>query len=193
MPLAPRRALAAFAFSVLTLATTARASDQDWPQWRGANGDAKASGFVAPRTWPKALVKKWSIEVGEGVATPALVGDRLYVFSRQADNEILRCMSVTDGKEIWQDKYPSLGATGPAAAYSGPRGCPVWRMGKWSRSACAGCLPATTPPAANGSGRRMISAAQPLDFRHPPRRSSSTVCASRNSVTNPTARSRRMT
>lgn len=31
---------------------------QDWPQWRGANRDAKASGFTAPKTWPKELTQK---------------------------------------------------------------------------------------------------------------------------------------
>jgi hypothetical protein len=62
------------------------AGASDWPQWRGANRDAKVTGFVAPTTWPKELTKKWSIPVGDGVATPAMVGDRLYVFTRQWDN-----------------------------------------------------------------------------------------------------------
>ena len=26
---------------------------QDWPQWRGVNRDGKASGFTAPKEWPK--------------------------------------------------------------------------------------------------------------------------------------------
>ena len=51
---------------------------QDWPQWRGANRDGKATGFTAPKTWPKELTQKWKVPVGDGVATPALVGDRLY-------------------------------------------------------------------------------------------------------------------
>src|SRR5262245_62143426 len=46
---------------------------QEWPQWRGPNRDAKASGFHAPAAWPKDLSKKWSVPVGNGVATPALV------------------------------------------------------------------------------------------------------------------------
>src|SRR5260221_10169358 len=55
---------------------------QDWPQWRGPNRDAKVTGFNAPKTWPKELTKKWNVPVGEGVATPALVGDKLYVSDR---------------------------------------------------------------------------------------------------------------
>ena len=47
---------------------------QDWPQWRGPNRDAKAADFKAPKTWPKELTQKWKVTVGDGVATPALVG-----------------------------------------------------------------------------------------------------------------------
>ncbi len=103
---------------------------QDWPQWRGPNRDAKATDFKAPNTWPKELTRKWRITIGEGVATPALVGDKLYVFSRQEANEVLRCLNPADGKELWQDKYESLGATGPAQGFSGPRSSPVVAGGK---------------------------------------------------------------
>ena len=52
---------------------------QDWPQWRGANRDAKAADFKAPKNWPKELTQKWKVIVGEGVATPSLVGDKFKV------------------------------------------------------------------------------------------------------------------
>ena len=87
---------------------------QDWPQWRGPNRDAKAADFKAPKTWPKELTEKWKVTVGEGVATPALVGDKLFVFSRQDGNEITRCLNAADGKELWSEKYESLGSTGGA-------------------------------------------------------------------------------
>src|SRR6266404_228122 len=103
---------------------------QDWPQWRGPNRDAKATGFTAPKTWPKQLTQKWKVTVGDGVATPALVGDKLYVFSRQDGNEVIRCLNAADGKEIWKDKYETGGATGPAASFSGPRSSPAVADGK---------------------------------------------------------------
>lgn len=116
IPLAATLALAAVASAL---------SAQDWPQWRGSNRDAKAVGFVAPTTWPKELSPKWKVTVGEGVATPALVGDRLFVFSRQDGNEVIRCLDAGSGKELWQDKYDALGATGPASGFSGPRSSPT--------------------------------------------------------------------
>ena len=103
---------------------------QDWPQWRGPNRDGKAAGFTAPKTWPKELTQKWKVTVGEGVATPSLVGDKLYVFARQEGGEITRCLNAADGKELWKDKYDALGATGPAQGFSGPRSSPTVANGK---------------------------------------------------------------
>src|SRR5438552_4372993 len=111
-------------------ATTSYVLAQDWPQWRGANRDAKAAPFAAPKTWPKELTQKWKVTVGEGVATPALVGDKLYVCSRQEGNEITRCLDAASGKELWQDKYETGGASGPASGYSGPRSSPAVAQGK---------------------------------------------------------------
>src|SRR5262249_44599096 len=71
--------------------------------------------------WPKELTQKWKVSVGEGVATPALVGDKLYVFGRQGGNEIIRCLNAADGSEVWQDKHESAGANPPAQDFSGPR------------------------------------------------------------------------
>ncbi len=109
---------------------TTQTSAQDWPQWRGANRDAHVAGFQAPSTWPKSLAQKWKVTVGEGVATPALVGDRLYVFAREEGREVLRCLDATSGKELWQDSYESLGATGPSQSFSGPRSSPAVAAGK---------------------------------------------------------------
>jgi outer membrane protein assembly factor BamB len=58
------------------------------------------------------------------------VGDKLYVFTREGGNEVIRCLDVADGKEIWQDKYDTGGATGPASGFAGPRSCPAVADGK---------------------------------------------------------------
>jgi outer membrane protein assembly factor BamB len=103
---------------------------QDWPQWRGPNRDGKATGFTAPKTWPKELMEKWKVKVGEGVATPALVGDKLYVFSRESGSEVIRCLDAGTGKEVWKDSYEARGVTGPASGFSGPRCSPAVADGK---------------------------------------------------------------
>lgn len=122
---------------------------QDWPQWRGANRDARAADFKAPNTWPKELTRKWTIPVGEGVASPAVIGDRVYVFSRQDNSEVTRCLAAADGKEIWLDKYESLGASGPAQGFSGPRSSPAVANGKVVTLGVRGMISALD--AANGT------------------------------------------
>ncbi len=104
---------------------------QDWPQWRGPNRDGKVTGFTAPQTWPKALAEKWKTTVGSGDATPALVGDKLYIFSRQGDDEVTLCLNAADGKEVWRDKYAVEAIRGAdARAHPGPRSSPAVADGK---------------------------------------------------------------
>jgi outer membrane protein assembly factor BamB len=114
----------------LVLADVRSGAAQDWPQWRGPDRNAKAAGFKAPETWPKALKQQWKVTVGDGVSTPALVGDRLYVFAMQDRNEVIRCLEAATGKELWQDKYEAQPATGPASGFGGPRASPTVAEGK---------------------------------------------------------------
>jgi outer membrane protein assembly factor BamB len=65
-----------------------------------------------------------------GDATPALVGNKLYVFAREGDDEVIRCLDAADGKELWQVKYAAQDVTGPAAPHVGPRSSPAVADGK---------------------------------------------------------------
>jgi outer membrane protein assembly factor BamB len=88
----------------LLLCTAASAPAADWPQWRGPARDGIAAEFQAPAVWkPDALTKKWSITVGEGHASPVVVGDRVFVFSREGERETMRCLALADGKELWKE------------------------------------------------------------------------------------------
>ena len=116
--------------SGLAFVVAGAAVAQDWPQWRGPNRDGRTIGFDVPAAWPKELTQKWRVEVGEGVSTPALVGTRLYVFSRQDGQEVTRCLDAATGKELWQDAYQAAGASGPASRFSGPRSSPTVAQGK---------------------------------------------------------------
>src|SRR3954470_7212611 len=121
------------------LATAALA--EDWPQWRGPNRDGKVTGFTPPATWPKQLGEKWKVKVGEGDATPALVGDKVYIFSRQDADEVLTCVSATDGKEAWHKSYPATEVvSGAAAQHPGPRSSPAVADGKVVTLGVAGIL-----------------------------------------------------
>jgi outer membrane protein assembly factor BamB len=110
--------------------TAVAAFGQDWPQWLGPNRDGKAIGFTAPKTWPKALTQKWKTTVGLGDATPALVGDKVYVFAKQGGDEVILCLTAADGKEVWRDKYPAIAISGADGQHAGPRSSPAVADGK---------------------------------------------------------------
>jgi outer membrane protein assembly factor BamB len=102
----------------------------DWPQWRGLNRSAKVTDFKAPEKWPEQLNQKWKVTVGEGDATPSLVDEQLYVFSREDGNEVIRALNADTGKELWADRYETLGADGGARMHAGPRASPTVVDGK---------------------------------------------------------------
>ena len=112
------------------LASAGQALAQDWPQWRGPNRDGKVGSFTAPEDWSKALTQKWKVIVGAGDATPALVGDKLYVFARQGEEEVVLCLDAATGKELWKDKNAAPSVSGPDRGHAGPRSSPAVADGK---------------------------------------------------------------
>jgi hypothetical protein len=120
---------------LIGLATTAFAQSaaQDYPQWRGRNRDGSASAFIAPKTWPEKLARRWKVEVGEGYATPIVVGGKVYVFTRRNGNETLLALNAANGKIVWQTGYPAPPlAKGSVAAKhgDGPKATPLFHQGK---------------------------------------------------------------
>jgi outer membrane protein assembly factor BamB len=81
-----------------------------WPRFRGANFDAISSEDITPlKTWPeKGPDVLWSIEVGEGYAGVAILAGRVYLldYDRQQQADVVRCLSLQDGKDIWRYSYP---------------------------------------------------------------------------------------
>lgn len=146
------RMFSAVAGCVILIAASG-AEAQDWPQWRGPHRDAKVTGFEAPKNWPAELTKKWTVEVGRGDSTPALVGEKLYVFSRQEGNEITRCLDANTGEQIWQDKYVTEDATGPAGRHPGPRSSPAVAEGKVVTLGVVGILSCLDADAGKGLWR----------------------------------------
>ena len=103
---------------------------QDWPQWRGPNRDNKVLGFTAPKTWPKELTKKWKVTVGLGESSPVLVGDKVFIFARQGEEEVTMCLEAATGKEVWKDKYAAQKTNGGASKHPGTRSTPAVAEGK---------------------------------------------------------------
>src|SRR5262245_32300748 len=123
--------LALIILATLPFATDAQRPSADWPQYRGINRDGAAGSFAVPQTWPEALVQKWKVEVGTGYATPIVVGDRVYIFSRRGDNEAMTALDAQTGKEVWQTAYPVDFTMHSAAVRhnKGPKSTPTYFNG----------------------------------------------------------------
>ena len=97
-----------------------QAMGQDWPQWRGPNRDGSISVFDVPASWPVGLTEQWKVEVGFGYATPILVGDRVYVFARQGDDEVMLALDAGSGETLWRTSYDATFNMMPATRRHGP-------------------------------------------------------------------------
>ena len=105
---------------VLLVVGFAPVAAQDWPQWRGPARDGLIRAFREPASWPMTLTKRWNVEVGTGYATPLVVGDRLYVFTRQGENEVMTALDAASAKVLWRTSYPAPFKMNPATAPHGP-------------------------------------------------------------------------
>ena len=115
----------------LTLAGVGAA--EDWTQWRGPSRDGTVGGFSAPQVWPQTLKQVWKLEVGEGYATPVVVGNRIYLFTRkEGGDEVMRALDAATGRVLWDTAYPAaFTMNGSAARHGpGPKSTPVFSNGK---------------------------------------------------------------
>jgi outer membrane protein assembly factor BamB len=111
---------------------TVRTARADWPQWRGPNRDAAVPSFAPPARWPEQLTQRWKVEVGLGYATPLLVGDRVYMFSRQGDDEVMAAHDAASGRVLWRHAYPAPFTmnSGASRHNPGPKSTPVFANGR---------------------------------------------------------------
>ncbi len=107
-------------------------SEQDYPQWRGRNRDGSASAFTEPKSWPETLTHRWKVDVGEGYATPLVIRNTVYSFTRRGDDEVMAALDAGTGEELWHTSYEAPYTPGrPAAAHgAGPKATPVFYDGK---------------------------------------------------------------
>ena len=115
-----------------TVVNQAQRAAGDVTQWRGANRDGVIAGFTEPAAWPEQLTQRWKIEVGLGYATPLVVGNRVYLFSRQGDDEVMSAIDADSGKVLWRTAYPVPFTMNSAATPHGPgpKSTPVFSGGR---------------------------------------------------------------
>ncbi|HUE87430.1 MAG TPA: PQQ-binding-like beta-propeller repeat protein, partial [Vicinamibacterales bacterium] len=117
---------------ILLILLTLPIAAQDWPQWRGPNRDGAVASFREPSPWPESLAQRWRVEIGEGYATPLVVGARLYLFTRQGDEEVMTALDPASGKVVWRTGYAAPFRPMSAAARhgAGPKSTPTYANGR---------------------------------------------------------------
>ncbi|MFC7337928.1 PQQ-binding-like beta-propeller repeat protein [Haloferula chungangensis] len=125
------RTLASLLLAVLS-SLSSHGESSSWTGWLGPDRAAQAQGFEAPQTWPDKLTEHWRVEVGEGYATPLVIGNRIFQHARQGDDEVVWCLDRTSGKAIWRKQMPVEfvpGRNGESHGL-GPKSTPTYADGR---------------------------------------------------------------
>ncbi len=79
-----------------------------WPCFRGIHFDNISREPHNPVPENQGFIELWAIDAGEGHAGAAILDGRLYILDYDRENkaDALRCLSLTDGREIWRYTYP---------------------------------------------------------------------------------------
>jgi len=89
--------------SIAVLASPALAND--WPQWRGPLGSGISAEQGIPVQWSTEKQVAWRTAMpGQGGATPAVWGERLFVTSAAGDDLLLLCLNTQSGQTLWSKK-----------------------------------------------------------------------------------------
>jgi outer membrane protein assembly factor BamB len=75
-----------------------------WDQWRGPYRDGIVRQVEAPSVWPDSLRLVWSVEVGEGQATPVVDDERIYLFTRTGEHQGITCLDRASAATLWRSE-----------------------------------------------------------------------------------------
>lgn len=85
---------------------------RDWPCFLGPTHDGVCAETrlrkrFAPRGGPAGPGRVWQLAVGAGYAAPAVVGERIVVFHRLGNEEVVECLHAERGTRFWERRYPT--------------------------------------------------------------------------------------
>jgi outer membrane protein assembly factor BamB len=114
-----------------SVASRGQGASTDYPQWRGQNRDGAASGFVEPASWSESLDRRWKVDVGEGYATPLVIGESVYTFTRRDGSEVMTALAAATGVVRWRSSYAAPYSPSRAASLHGawPKATPAFHRG----------------------------------------------------------------
>ena len=98
----------AWAVAAALAATVGTQAANDWPQYLGPSRNGIYEGPALADTWgangPKVV---WRKQVGQGFAGPAVVGNRVILFHRVGNEEVVESLDAATGNSTWRYAYPT--------------------------------------------------------------------------------------
>ena len=133
----------ALALVLLSLAFASTTLAADWPQFRGpqANGTAPDEGIN--KNWvQKPPAEMWRISLSDrGFTSPSVAAGKVFIIDHVEDNDVVRALDFSTGKELWQFTYADPGKE----KYGFAKAAPTFADGKlytFSRKGLLHCLDA---------------------------------------------------
>jgi len=111
--------------SVLALGLGAEAIAADWPQILGPTRNGIYAGPPLSEAWGTAGPRVvWRKQIGSGLSGPVVAQNRVILFHRVANTEVVEAMDAASGKTQWQYTYPTA-YRDDFGFDEGPRAVPV--------------------------------------------------------------------
>ena len=105
-------------FLLLLFALSTLASGKDWPRWRGPDLNGISSEKGLKLDWEGEPERLWTAKIGSGYSSVSVAGGKAYVlgleepdkgglFRKAKGVEVVRCLDLENGEEVWAHRYPS--------------------------------------------------------------------------------------
>jgi outer membrane protein assembly factor BamB len=118
------RGLATILLASILVAGVSVAGQSQWPQFLGPSRNGVYSGPLAT-SWPAGGPRKvWEKRVGQGFAGPVVADNRLILFHRVANEEVVDAFDARTGDPRWHFAYPTT-YRDDFGFDEGPRAVPV--------------------------------------------------------------------
>ena len=114
-----------FALLVAVVAVAAPLAAVDWPQYLGPERNGIYRGPALKESWGATGPRvAWRKNVGAGFAGPVVIGTRLILFHRVANQEVVEALDAATGNSQWRYAYPTT-YRDDFGFDEGPRAVPV--------------------------------------------------------------------
>ena len=116
-----------FALIAICIALPLAAFAGDWPQWHGPDANNISPETGINKNWnanpPREL---WRVSLHDnGYAGPSVADGKVFIIDHDGAEDVVRAISLADGSDIWQFRYPDLNK----ASYGFSRATPAYANG----------------------------------------------------------------